>query len=119
MDRKNQMYSLVEEWKLSGMTKGEFTASKSITYHGFNYWLKKHKQERSIQEPVSFFSVAQNTIATPKKKDLSPNKMKVEVPNNLGQSTELSLKNKTFGLSKALQKTICIELPNGIKISVY
>lgn len=119
MDRKNQMYSLVEEWKLSGMTKGEFTASKSISYHGFNYWLKKHKQERSVQGSVSFFSVTQNSVETSGKKDLSPNKMKLEVADNLGQSTELSKRNKTSGLSKPLRETICIELPNGIKISVY
>lgn len=64
MNQQSYMYSLVEEWKQSDLTKAEFSALKSMSYHQFNYWLKKHNKENSSEQPkseVSFFSVAEHS----------------------------------------------------------
>jgi len=94
MEQKVDMYSLVEEWKTSGMKKGDFAALKSVSYHSFNYWLKKYNKEHSSGESdtaVSFFSVSDN------------------VANN----------KKVHSIKPSNNKTVCIELPGGVKISIY
>jgi len=94
MDKQNHMYSLVEEWKSSTMTKGDFSTSKSVTYHSFNYWVQKYNQEHAPKESdseVSFFSV--------------PDK--------------ISENKKEFQTKSTDCKAILIELPNGVKISIY
>lgn len=94
MDQQNHMYSLVEEWKISTLTKGEFSASISVTYHSFNYWVQKYNREYALKEldsEVSFFSV--------------PDK--------------ISENKKRFQTKTVDPKTILIELPNGVKISIY
>lgn len=88
------MYSLVEQWKQSDLTKAAFSASKSLSYHQFNYWLKKYKKEMDSEQPepdVSFFSVAQNPVK--EKKQSAP-----------------KLKDR---------KTMRIDLPGGITITIY
>ena len=51
---------LVEEWKSSNLTKGDFAVSKSVTYHSFNYWIQKYNNEHSRNESeVSFFSLTE------------------------------------------------------------
>lgn len=88
------MYLLVEEWKQSDLTKANFAASKSLNYHQFNYWLKKHnRQERrpDSNSEVSFFSVAQ----TPRKEKREPMRKNPD------------------------QKSLRIDLPSGITIAIY
>lgn len=94
MEQQIQMYAFVEEWKSSNLTKGDFAAQKSLRYHSFNYWIKKYNKEYSHEESkseVSFFSV-------PKKTNES---------------------KKVPSLKSLERKTMCIELPNGIKITIY
>jgi hypothetical protein len=94
MDKQNHMYLLVEEWKSSTMTKGEFSATKSVTYHSFNYWVQKYNQEytpKELNSEVSFFSV----------------------PDKIGEN------KKEFQTKRTDCKAVLIELPNGVKISIY
>ncbi|HZJ35812.1 MAG TPA: hypothetical protein VFD29_04230 [Gillisia sp.] len=94
MDQQTQMYSLVQEWKESGLTKGKFISQKSVSYHRFNYWLKKYNKHHSSDTDnaaLTFFSVGGSKVPSDKKSN-----PKKEPP-----------------------KTLCIELPGGIKISIY
>ena len=94
MNQQEQMYFLVEEWKQSDLTKAEFTALKSLSYHQFNYWLKKYNKEMDPGQPkpeVSFFSAINN----PKKEQ------------------------KQSAPKLADRKTMQIELPGGITITIY
>lgn len=94
MDQQTFMYSLVEQWKESGLTKGEFTSQKSVSYHSFNHWLKKYNKQHSIEldkSEFTFFSAPEIKVSADKK----------------------SSSKKEF------KKILCIELPNGIKISMY
>ncbi|WP_394760145.1 IS66 family insertion sequence element accessory protein TnpA [Flavobacterium sp.] len=94
MEQQIQMYSFVEEWKSSNLTKGDFAAQKSLRYHSFNYWIKKYNKDRSLedlQSDVSFFSA----------------------PERIGESKKVST------LKSLDRKAMFIELPNGIKITIY
>ena len=94
MKQQTQMYSLVEEWKQSDLTKAEFTASKSMSYHQFNYWLKKYNKEYGNELPkadVSFFAVPENPIGEKKV--------------STGKSAD--------------RKTMRIDLPGGISITIF
>lgn len=94
MNQQTHMYSLVEQWKQSDLSKAAFSASKSLSYHQFNYWLKKYEKEIDSEQPkpdVSFFSVAENPIK--EKKQPAP------------KLTD--------------RKTMQIDLPGGITITIY
>jgi hypothetical protein len=94
MNQQEQMYTLVGSWRESGLAKSKFCKEAQISLHRFNYWLKKfnkdNNRERSKPE-VSFFSASEN----PKKdkKQLAP------------KLTD--------------RKTMRIELPGGITITIY
>lgn len=94
MEQQIQMYAFVEEWKSSNLSKGDFAAQKSVSYHSLNYWIKKYNKEysrRELQSEVSFFSIPEKMLESKKSPSM-----------------------KTLG-----RKTMCIELPSGIKISIY
>lgn len=94
MDQQAHMYSLVQEWQKSGMTKVEFTRQKAVGYHSFNYWINKYNKHHGSDtnnSKLNFFTVAESKISSDKKSNPK----------------------------KESAKTICIELPSGIKISIY
>lgn len=101
MDLQQKMFKLVEDWKLSNLTKGEFSNQHKVTYHSFNYWIKKYyrknkivKQEVDISEnDVSFFSLPDSSQTFKKR----------------------SLEKPKSNVSKRCE----IELGNGIKITIY
>lgn len=93
MNQQEQMYTLVGQWRESGLPKTKFCREQHLSLHQFNYWIKKQNRE-SVSEPsmreVNFFSLSQD------------------------QSPEKSIS------SKAVQNQIlCVELPNGTKITFY
>lgn len=47
MSLKQEMYSMIEQWKTSGQSKRDFISDKSISIHKFGYWLSKYHQESS------------------------------------------------------------------------
>ena len=52
MDLQQKMFKLVEDWKLSNLTKGEFSSQHKVTYHSFNYWIKKYYRTNKIVKVV-------------------------------------------------------------------
>ena len=101
MELQQKMFKLVEEWKLSNLTKGEFSTQQKVTYHSLNYWIKKYNKVQTTLESnsisdentLSFFSLPEST-------KLSKSKIKNKAVNNLS-------------------KRMDIELGNGIKITIY
>jgi hypothetical protein len=93
MNQQEQMYSLVKEWKQSDLTKAEFSALKLLSYHQFNYWLQKYNKNIDTERPpeVSFFSVADK----PKKEKKQSSQKNID------------------------QRTMRIDLPGGITITIY
>ncbi|MFV8343689.1 IS66 family insertion sequence element accessory protein TnpA, partial [Flavobacterium sp. XS2P39] len=41
MNQQEQMYTLAEQWRESGLPKSKFCREQDISLHQFNYWLKK------------------------------------------------------------------------------
>ena len=91
MSQQKEMYILVEQWRKSGLPKTKFCREHQLSLHRFNYWVKKQNRE-SASEPsikeVNFFSIPQD------------------------QSKEKIISSKTPQI-----QTLCIELPNGTKIT--
>jgi hypothetical protein len=93
-EQQSRMFALVQEWKQSDLTKSAFTTLKSLSYHQFNYWLKKYNKEHDSEESkseVSFFTIPENSI--------KPKRQEVQ--------------------KYADRKAMRIDLPGGISITVY
>ena len=45
MNQKEEMLLLMKEFEDSGLTQKQFSASKDIGFHKFNYWYRKLKRE--------------------------------------------------------------------------
>lgn len=39
------MYKHIQNWKRSGLSKSKFCQENSLSYHGFNYWLRKFNSD--------------------------------------------------------------------------
>jgi len=57
---REQMFSLIEDWKRSGLTRQAYCRAHSIGYHRFLYWDKKFQAANAVglDEPSSFISLA-------------------------------------------------------------
>ena len=44
---REQMLSVVKDWKESGQNQVSYCKSKSIPYHRFHYWYKRYKMDHS------------------------------------------------------------------------
>jgi transposase len=44
-NNSTEMFSLLEEWKTSGISAKKFCNDRSLSYHTFNYWLKKYRNK--------------------------------------------------------------------------
>jgi hypothetical protein len=45
MDKKDKMFSLVEKWRESGLSRKDFAKQHSIPRTSFSYWCKKQSNE--------------------------------------------------------------------------
>lgn len=54
MDKREEMILLIEEFKVSGLSQKEFSASKGMGFHKFNYWYRKLKTEKENAYPSGF-----------------------------------------------------------------
>jgi hypothetical protein len=43
--QQEKMYTLVEQWEASGLSKKEFSQNAGITYDSFLYWAQKYSRE--------------------------------------------------------------------------
>ena len=49
MDKKEIMFAFVAEWRLSGLTRKEFSEQRKLQLPSFNYWCKKQYNE--VEKP--------------------------------------------------------------------
>ena len=94
MDKREEMILLMEEFAKSGRSQKEFSASKGIVFHTFNYWFRKLKKEK--EEPAGFVRVETGTAlsgATEQLEVVYPNGVKVKTC-----STDLSLLSRLIRL---------------------
>jgi len=48
MKLKEKMFSLIENWQESGLSKREFLSGKGVKTSKFNYWLSKYRLSQSV-----------------------------------------------------------------------
>jgi hypothetical protein len=82
MDKREEMIRLVEEFNMSGLTQKDFSASKGMGFHQFNYWYRKLKRENVNSEASGFIRVDTGRTESPTGQfELEyPNGVKLRVP---------------------------------------
>jgi hypothetical protein len=90
MDKKAKMYSLVEEWRVSGMTRKKFASLHSLSEVTFGYWCKKFERQRESPDPV---------------------------PVVMPAFVELSLEEGTAVIPRTLQAEL--EFASGLRLKIY
>jgi hypothetical protein len=51
MDKKEKMFSLVDQWRKSGLMRKSFAAQHGLTDSSFEYWCRKH-DNKVKQQPI-------------------------------------------------------------------
>jgi hypothetical protein len=46
-ETRQQMFSLIEQWRTSGLTQKAFCEQRSLRYYVFHYWYKRYKMQQS------------------------------------------------------------------------
>jgi len=76
-----KMSALVLEFEQSGMTQKGFCRSIDMSFHRFNYWFRKLRQETASSSPPSFIEVRKDTAApSPSLEVVYPNGVRILVP---------------------------------------
>lgn len=52
---EGQMFSMICQWQVSGISQIEFCKKKSVSYATFHYWYKKFRDSEVSEEVVSSF----------------------------------------------------------------
>lgn len=61
---RQQMFSMIEQWRTSGLTQKAFCEQRSIRYYVFHYWYKRYKMQQSgVDDNAGSFVKLQ--VATP------------------------------------------------------
>jgi transposase-like protein len=64
MDKKAEMFALVEQWRKSGLTRAKFAQNKGIDENSFYYWCRKQYQETYKRtKEATFIELKENTTA--------------------------------------------------------
>ncbi len=79
MTRKEQMQLLVDEFKLSGLSRNGFSRAKNINYGTFKYWHNK-LDSKPAPEKSNFVKVVAIAKSTPQKLEIEyPNGVKLRL----------------------------------------
>lgn len=49
-----QMFSLIEQWKQSGLTQKAYCEQSGLSYHMFHYWYKRYRDKNTSEGATSF-----------------------------------------------------------------
>ena len=52
---EDQMFSMIRQWQVSGISQMEFCRKQSVSYGTFHYWYKKFRDSEVPEEVVSSF----------------------------------------------------------------
>jgi hypothetical protein len=59
---RQQMFSIIEQWRQSGLTQKAYCIQNNIAYHVFHYWYKCYRDKRatSVNRQSSFVQLQVN-----------------------------------------------------------
>ena len=89
------MWQAIEKWQASGLSQYQFCKQENLSKSTFGYWLKKHKQEKSISGSFpkkldkTFLPVEFSTSKDPS--DNTPERITITYPNGIQVSCPLIL----------------------------
>jgi hypothetical protein len=67
---EGQMFSMIRQWQVSGISQIEFCKKKSVSYATFHYWYKKFRDSEVSEEvnpsfvPVTITDTVVSTFCT-------------------------------------------------------
>ncbi len=69
MDKKEKMFSLVDQWRKSGLTRKAFAQQRGVQIASFDYWCKKQYNEvvKSGDRPTPNFIELKRSAVIPDK----------------------------------------------------
>jgi hypothetical protein len=82
MDKKAEMFALVEQWRKSGITRNKFAEENNIEESSFYYWCKKQYNEitKRTKQPT-FIELKENKTVLPEQKKQAL--IEMELPNGI------------------------------------
>ena len=60
-ERESQMYSLVEQWQNSSVSKKEICRKNNMNIYTFNYWLEKYRKKNKPSEFIEVKTLPEQT----------------------------------------------------------
>jgi hypothetical protein len=54
---QQRMFSMIESWKGSNESQQSFCKTTGISLSGFQYWLKKYRDQKDLSQPSTFIPV--------------------------------------------------------------
>jgi hypothetical protein len=68
-EKKEKMFSMVEQWRKSGLTRNEFAMQNGIKSASFDYWCRKQFNEVEKAERPTFIEIGHHSVLSVDKKD--------------------------------------------------
>lgn len=82
MDKKEQMFELVSQWRKSGITRKVFALKNGITEASFDYWCSKHDGEQKLNTNSAAFIEIASPLPVSWEKTNRP-QIELELPSGL------------------------------------
>ena len=79
-EKKEKMFSMVEQWRKSGLTRNEFAIQNGIKSASFEYWCRKQFNEVVKVQKPTFIEIGYSQVLPVDKKDP---RVELEFPSGL------------------------------------
>ena len=84
IQRQDQMFSFIEQWKQSNLPQNTFCKEQGITYTTFYYWLKRFRLQQ--EETGGFMSMRVTSTRENQIEIRYPNGVVIQIPSTIGLS---------------------------------
>ena len=79
-ERRDYMFTLVRQWRESGLTRKEFCLQHGITLSKFGYWIARWKADQSVEGTGFIPMVSSGSGPMAMLSVVYPNGVRLEVP---------------------------------------
>jgi hypothetical protein len=93
-ERRDYMFTLVRQWRESGLTRQEFCLQHGITVGKFGYWISRWKEDQSGGDNGFIPMGSPRSASQPVLSVIYPNGVRLEVP-----SADLGLLSRLIALA--------------------
>ncbi len=93
-ERRDYMFTLVRQWRESGLTRNEFCQQHGVTLSKFGYWISRWKEAQFSGEGVFVAMGSSGSTSHGVLSVIYPNGVRLEVP-----SADLGLLSRLIALA--------------------